>query len=85
MKYKYICEECGKMFDSVAAAEQCEANHKKEREQRENKLRKVKEIEDRAKEMVTEMNYQLEESGSYLRAELVGELKVENCFPFTLF
>ena len=85
MKYKFICEECGKMFDTAAAAEQCEAHQKSEREQREAKQRKIKEIEKRAEKMVTEMNYQLKESGSHLRAELVGELKLENCFSFTLF
>ena len=85
MKYKFICEECGKMFDTAAAAEECEAYHKSEREQREAKQRKIKEIEKRAEKTITEINYQLKESGSHLRVELVGELKLESCFPFTLF
>lgn len=70
MKYKFICEECGKMFDTAAAAEQCEAHHKSEREQKEAKRRKIKEVEERAQKAAKEINHQLEESGSYLRMEL---------------
>lgn len=85
MKYKFICEECAKMFDTAAAAEECEAHHKSEREQKEAKRRKIKEIEERAQKAAKEINHQLEESGSHLRVELVGELKLEDVFPFTLF
>lgn len=88
MKYKFICEECGKMFDTAAAAEQCEVNHKKEREQRENKQRKLKEVENQAEKTVRELNQQLEESGSHLRIHLVEEMQITNFanhFPFMLF
>lgn len=88
MKYKFICEECGKMFDTAAAAEQCEVNHKKEREQRENKQRKLKEVENQAEKTVRELNQQLKESGSRLRIELDEGNQImdfANHFPFTLF
>lgn len=85
MKYKFICEECAKMFDTAAAAEQCEAHCKSEREQKEAKRRKIKEVEERAQKAAKEINYQLEESGSYLRMEWVERLKLEDVFPFTLF
>lgn len=88
MKYKFICEECGKMFDTAAAAEQCEAHHKSKREQKEAKRRKIKEVEERAEKTVAELNRQLEESGSRLQIELVegnNIMDFANHFPFTLF
>lgn len=38
-----------------------------------------------AKRAAKEINYQLEESGSYLRMEWVERLNLEDVFPFTLF